>query len=225
MIGYFIFNDKDSRDYDCYLEEMPSRTRPAMAYTEYKVDGMDGSKIVEKGYMAYDKILKLGITTTEHLDDLMGLRTGSGKLIFGDETDKYYNVQFLAQADYEKLKRFRKCNLQVHFQPFKYSTYDIAYTGTDSIKALNEGNIYSKPILTINGSGSCTVSVNGTEVCTVSELPITIDSKEMKSYYGTTNKNRKKTGDFLTLPVGQSTITLSGSGITGAEIKECSRWL
>ena len=97
------------------------------------------------------------------------------------------------------------------------------------LTAVNEGNIFAKPTLYLEGSGTVGVLVNGEEALSIdmSEIPhITIDVPEMNAYYDTELANRKVTGDpdDLFLDVGTDTISFTGN-VTKAELTEYSRWI
>lgn len=95
----------------------------------------------------------------------------------------------------------------------------------------NAGNIYSKPKLTVYGSGDIGIYLNGVQMFQIalgSDGYITIDTNLMEAYKDNlqTLKNRQVTGDYSSfkLPVGQSTISFSGI-VTSCVVENFSRWL
>ena len=95
----------------------------------------------------------------------------------------------------------------------------------------NAGNIYSKPRLTIYGSGNIGVYLNGVQMLQValgSLGSITIDTNLMEAYTGTPDnlQNRAVTGDYsnFKLAVGANKISFSGS-VTSCIVENFSRWL
>lgn len=95
----------------------------------------------------------------------------------------------------------------------------------------NSGNIYSKPKLTIFGSGNVGVYLNGVQMFQIAlgtNDYITIDTALMEAYKDNlqTLKNRSVTGDYnnFKLPVGESEISFSGS-VTMCVVENYSRWL
>ena len=95
----------------------------------------------------------------------------------------------------------------------------------------NSGNIYSKPKLTIFGSGSVGVYLNGVQMFQIAlgtDDHITIDTAIMEAYQDNlqTLKNRSVTGDYnnFKLPVGDSDISFSGT-VTMCVVENYSRWL
>lgn len=96
----------------------------------------------------------------------------------------------------------------------------------------NNGNIYSKPIITIYGVGTIGLYLNGIQVLSLdmgeTTSQITIDVAKLEAYNQETGAlmNRSVTGDYnnLSLNVGENTITESGT-LQGLEVENYSRWL
>ena len=122
--------------------------------------------------------------------------------------------------------------MKLHCQPFKYEvgeTAKVLTTGNNTVK--NKGNIYSKPILSITGSGTISVSLNGNQIFSIDlseEDDIVIDVENLEAYDPDDNSllNRCVTGDYddFKLLAGDNTVSLSGT-ITSASLTHYSRWL
>ena len=90
----------------------------------------------------------------------------------------------------------------------------------------------SKPIVTIIGSGTINLSVNGIQVLVIdlgeNSTSITIDTNNMEAYNPNTQvlMNRNVTGDYnnLYLNTGSNTISWTGT-ITQIAIQNYSRWI
>jgi len=93
----------------------------------------------------------------------------------------------------------------------------------------NNGNIYSKPKLTVYGSGVVYIKLNGAQLFTVNIADneyITIDSEKMDAYKGDVLKNRMVTGDYsnFVLPPGNNDFVFTGM-VTKVTIENYSRWI
>lgn len=100
---------------------------------------------------------------------------------------------------------------------------------TNSITITNAGNIYSKPVITINGSGDIELSLNNLALFNIDMeniTTITIDTNLMEAYNSTQLLNRYVTGDYdnFQLKIGSNTLSWTGT-ITSIEIKNYSRWI
>lgn len=98
-----------------------------------------------------------------------------------------------------------------------------------SISIRNAGNYFSRPVLTITGTGTIGLYLNDLQLFSInmgSYTSITIDTNNMNAYNGKTLLNRYVTGNYdnFKLDVGNNTISWSGT-ITQIEISNYSRWL
>ncbi len=237
MRNYIILNGVNSNTITGLLiSTLPPITKPKQRTQIEEIDGRDGDIVVSLGYSAYTKEFDIGLYGDFDINDVMTFFNGNGTVTFSNEEDKYYNYQILDQIDYEKLIRFKKAKIKMHVQPFKYSTVEGTRTFTindeEEITVNNSGNYVSKPVITIEGSGTINLSVNDEQVLVI-ELDengdtIVIDTNNMEAYNESTKAlmNRDVTGDYdnLYLSSGKNTISWTGT-ITKIQIKNYSRWL
>lgn len=219
------------------IQNLPPITKPKIRAEAEEIDGRDGDIITLLGYGAYDKEFQIGLYSQFDIDQIIEYFNSSGIVTFSNEPDKYYNYQILEQIDFERLLRFRTATVKMHVQPFKYSVADNSQTysisqGTTSVTIRNVGNIYSKPLLTITGSGTINLYLNSVQVFTLNlgatDTVIAIDITNMNAYNPSTNDflNRLVTGNYdnFRLAVGKNTISWTGS-ITQIQIQNYSRWI
>ena len=237
MRDYIILNGVNSNTITGLLiSKLPPITKPKQRTTVEEIDGRDGDIVTKLGYSAYDKEIEIGLYGDFDIDDVMTFFNGEGTVTFSNEEDKYYNYQILDQIDYEKLIRFKTAKVKMHVQPFKYSAVEGTRTFTisseEEITINNSGNYVSKPVVTINGTGTINLEVNGYEVLVInlgdSANSVTIDTANMEAYNQNTGQlmNRDVTGDYdnLYLNAGKNIISWTGT-ITQIQITNYSRWL
>ena len=99
----------------------------------------------------------------------------------------------------------------------------------NSVKVLNRGNTISRPTLTIYGTGTIDLAINGTEVFEINLASagyITLNAQEMNAYKGDVLMNRSVLGDFnnLVLKSGINQISWTGN-VTQISIENVSRWI
>lgn len=231
-MGYFVFKNIDSRDIKgLIVSELPPITKPKMRVRVDTIDGKDGAETVNLGFEAYTKTVKIGLTRGFDIDNIIAWLHGEGDIQFSNEPDKYYRVKVHEQIDFERLLRFRTAEVKFYTQPFKYSATErlktIAVTGLNTAEIRNAGNYFSKPIVTLTGTGIINISVNGSQKCVLNlgtDESITLDADKQEAYTGLILKNRQMDGEFITLAVGKNTITWTGN-LTKIEITNYSRWL
>lgn len=234
MRNYIELNGVNSQTIQGLLiQELPPITKPKIRANIEEIDGRNGDIITELGYSAYDKTFSIGLYGDFDIDQIISFFNSSGTVTFSNEDDKYYNYTILDQIDFNRLIRFRTATVKMHVQPFKYSLTDNSKTfnisDETSISISNAGNIYSKPVLTITGTGTLNITLNDTQVfqITLGDIgSIVIDTENMDAYNGTTLLNRSVIGDYdnFKLLVGSNTISWTGT-ITQINIQNYSRWV
>ena len=235
MRNYIVLNGVSSETIQGLLiQELPPITKPKIRTNIEEIDGRDGDIITELGYSAYDKAISIGLYGDFDIDQIISYFNSSGQVVFSNEPDKYYNYTILAQIDFNRLIRFRTATVKFHCQPFKYSQEDNSKTftideGTTSIQIRNAGNIYSKPVLTITGTGDLGIYLNGMQIFAIalgSLNQIIIDTNNMNAYLGETLLNRIVTGDYNNFKLNSGLNTISWSGnISQIKIDNYTRWI
>ena len=231
-MNYIIFNDKDSRDVKGLLiSELPPIRKPNMRVKETVIDGVDGSIIEELGYESYDRTVIIGLKIGADVDKISEFFTGSGKVVFSNEPDKYYIATVIKSIDYERLLRYKVAKVTFRVQPFKYDSVEVPRQATSDRTSMiveNIGNHTAKPIIAIQGSGKVYLTLNGNAVCDYTfpsgESSVVIDSEKQDAYLGDVLKNRDMNGDFPVFQKGNNTLAWSGT-VTSITITKYSRWL
>jgi predicted phage tail component-like protein len=202
-----------------------------MRVKETVIDGVDGSIIEELGYESYDKTVAVGLKIGADVDKIIEFFTGNGEIVFSNEPDKYYVARIIKNIDYERLLRYRVATVTFRVQPFKYNRVEVAREATPDRQSMiveNLGNHASKPLITITGSGTVELSVNGNAVCRYTfpsgENTVLLDSEKQDAYWGNTLKNRNMIGEFPIFEKGNNVFSWSGE-VASIQIKKYSRWL
>lgn len=215
------------------IRELPPISKPLMRNLREEIDGRNGDIITELGYSAYEKELEIGLYGNSYdINDIIAFFNGKGTITFSDEPDKYYYYQILNQIDYEKLLKFKTASVIFHCQPFKYKVGEtpiILSAGSNTIT--NLGNIYAKPVITIVGSDTVTISLDGNQIFSIdmsNNGKIVLDTANLEAYDPDNGQllNRIVTGDYDSFKIesGNNTLSLSGT-ITSASISNYQRWL
>ena len=237
MRNYIILNGISSETITSLLiQNLPPISKPKQRVNIEEIDGRSGDIVTYLGYSAYDKQFEIGLYGDYDIDNVISFFNSQGTIIFSNEQDKYYNYQIIEQIDFERLVRYRTATVKIHVQPFKFSSVESSkifdITNQTSINIRNNGNITSKPIITITGTGTINLSLNNEQMFVIdledTSTTIALDINNMNAYDPTTNAymNREVTGNYdnFALNVGLNTISWSGT-ITKIEIQNYSRWI
>ena len=233
--NYIILNGKNSIVIPgLMINELPPITKPKIRAEIEEIDGKDGDIVTKLGYSAYDKEITIGLFSDYDIDSIIKYFDSEGTVTFSNEPKKYYKYQIIDQIDFEKLIKFRTATIKFHIQPFKYSVEDnikefLIDEDTSKVEIRNVGNIYSRPILTIRGSGDINIYLNDEQMFAIAlgDLgKITIDTNNMEAYLGDVLLNRIVIGNYdkFKLNIGKNIITWSGN-IESIEIENFSRWI
>lgn len=235
---YIIINGQSSLEVNgLMICSLPPITKPQMRVSAEEIDGRDGDIVTPLGFSAYDKEIDIGLHGQFDIDDVIDFLNQSGKITFSNEPDKYYNFAQYNGIDFEKLIKFKTAKVTIHVQPFKFSlnetekAFNFSSSETSGeLSIRNNGNYTSRPQITLTGSGTVNLSINGAQVMVIdmSENPvITLDATAMNAYAPDTSlMNRHVTGNYdnLVLKVGKNTISYTGT-VTKIAINNYSRWL
>ena len=198
-----------------------------------EIEGRDGDVSDDIGYAAYDKMVKIGLYNNYDVDKISHFFSGSGKVTFSNEPNKYYEAKISEQIDFERLVKFRTATVKFHTQPFKYlvdekPTETEITDETKEIKVTNIGFEESKPIMTLFGKDTVEVSVNGHAQfqINIDEEYVTVNSKLQECYKDNMYnlKNHNMGGEFPVLQPGENVITWTGT-LTKLIVYPESRWL
>ena len=206
------------------ITSLPPITKPPMRVKETTIDGRDGSIIEELGYAPYDRAVSIGLRGNFDIDSIIAYFTGAGQLVMSNEPDKVYDAQIIGQIDYERLLRFRTASVKFRGQPYKHK-WGESPSGAGTV--VNSGNVESKPIITMQGSGTVEVKIGDVTQFSYTfpdgETEVVIDSEKEDAYLGNVLKNRNMTGEFLKLAVGSNEVSYTGT-VTAFQLSRVSRW-
>ena len=236
MRPYIIINGVNSETVKGLLiSALPPISKPKVRVTLEEIDGRDGDIATVLGYAAYNKPISIGLYGDYDIDAVIKYFNSSGKVIFSNEADKYYNFAVYEAIDFNKLIRYKTATLNMYVQPFKYSAEEVEknfnISGESNIITVrNNGNICAKPTITLTGSGAVDLYIGtahlGINLTGVNET-IIIDVQGMNAYDLDGNfKNREVVGDYdaLRLDSGVNNITINGN-VTSFKINNYSRWI
>lgn len=235
-MNFLILNGKKSLGVQgLMIQKLPPISKPLLRSQIDEIDGRDGDIITPLGYKAYDRTVEIGLTRFFDIDEVIKFFNSSGQVIFSNEPYKVYEYTILNQIDFQRLIRFRTAKVVFHVQPFKHSAvefpqvFESPLVNEEAVLIENEGNYFSKPTITIYGTGDIDVYLNGAKVFDIelgNEGYITIDAEQLEAYKGTVLKNRLVTGniDNFKLDIGDNYLGFAGS-VTKVIIEKYSRWI
>ncbi len=228
-----IWKGKSSKNIEgLIITDLPPITKPKMKTSKIEIDGRDGDIVEKVGYESYTKSVGIGLTRNFNIDEVINYFTGEGELVLSDEPNKVYLASIYDSIEYDRLLRMRKATIKFYVQPYKYlkdeDKVELDVTTHTSVEVINKGLEISKPIISLEGSGTVEIAVNNINIFKYTfpndETKVIIDSLEEEAYYEGIYKNRNMLGEFPKLSVGLNVISWSGT-LTKISIEPKSRWL
>jgi len=213
----WTWNNKRAEDMDIKTISLPPIKLAEERKTETVIQGRDGVLTELDGYDADTKQIECDYTgdKTKALRIARWLK-GEGEVIFSNMPDRYYKARINNMIPISQIIENQKYTFPVEFrcQPFGYllDGKEERIISSGAILNHNKADIESLPTITLNGTGSCSFTINS-RTFNISEIggSITINSL-MKLVYN--DKGDKMVGKFPYLDIGENTITFSGSNIT-----------
>ncbi len=212
------------------ISAMPDIMKPQRREAEITIPGRNGVLTIDEGtYEAYTLSVACGTRGTARLREIVSWLDGNGDLILSTEPDKIYKARICnAISISDVIYLYTSFLVQFKVFPFKYSVdkADEELTLTSPTTIYNQGTIYSEPIITVNGTGNVTITINGTTY-TLTGISgyVTINSEIQEVYKDSTNKNNSFSAlDFPRFQEGGNTISWTGN-VSRLEIKPNWRWL
>ena len=228
-----IWKGKSSKEIDgLIITDLPPITKPKMKTNKIEIDGRDGDIVEKVGYESYTKSVGIGLARNFNIDEVINYVTGEGELVLSDEPNKVYLASIYDSIEYDRLLRMRKATIKFYVQPYKYlkdeDKVELDVTTHTSVEVINKGLEISKPIISLEGSGTVEIAVNNINIFKYTfpndETKVIIDSLEEEAYYEGIYKNRNMLGEFPKLSVGSNVISWTGT-LTKISIEPKSRWL
>lgn len=217
--GYFVFNGVDSRAMGVHVIKYPPIMRPAERVKYVSLPGRAGDLTQKEGdavFDAYNRGMEISNARGFSLDRVRKWLRGRGSMIVGNEPQYVYQVDLGAQCQFDKVIRgIWGGNLMMHTQPFKTkSPPDPAFTLTTSGSEIyNPGDAPAMPLITVTGSGNITLTVGGKTLSITGSAAgwqVDYDLQWVLNAQGAPQWNAA-TGDFGKIPVGDSTVSWTGS--------------
>lgn len=238
MNDWFEWNGVRCTDYGMHVLSQPSIVTPKERVTYREIPGVPGSLSQLEGDHVYDDITLACVcvidspyelvegTSEDRISKICGWLQGGGNVTFANRPEGFYTGRLANQVSFDKIVRGNPhMTFQVQFRckPF-FRLFSGCVTTTynsGSVLITNPGNIPSKPLLRITGTGEGSVMIGSSSliVTDFSGLSyINIDCESEFVYKGELGNpmdplvplNTRVIGEWLRVPVEDSFLTITG---------------
>lgn len=222
------FKGITSDSLDVVVNKLPTFIKPQRKTEIIQIEGKDGAEVIEYGYAPYTLSVKITLMDVSRLDDVIAWLDGEGILISSEDELRCVTARVISDIDYTRLITLKEAKVDFFVKdPFRYLVNDIPQTiSTFPNMITNSGTVYSKPLLNIVGSGSVSITINGTTFSYNFPLgeSVTIDCETMDATYNGQLRNQYMNGYFPKLNVGSNAVDKTGTVIS-IKFERYSRWL
>jgi phage-related protein len=196
---------------------------------ESKIYGANGTYVVHDGaYESQERVLKFSAVNFAKVVELSNLFNDFDNEIEFDylKLSRYYAD--LVDITYSKQGKSRWIvNVKLRFNPFRYTTENTETKLTTRGTINNIGNVFSEPIIEIEGSGEVSLTIGVQSMFLNLDSKAIIDCRHRKqNVYDKNNvvKNSiRKKGGFFEIPPGLQGVATNGN-VTNIKIKGNWRW-
>ena len=196
---------------------------------ESKIYGANGTYVVHDGaYESQERVLKFSAVNFAKVVELSNLFNDFDNEIEFDylKLSRYYAD--LVDITYSKQGKSRWIvNVKLRFNPFRYTTENTETKLTTRGTINNIGNVFSEPIIEIEGSGEVSLTIGVQSMFLNLDSKAIIDCRHRKqNVYDKNNvvKNSiRKKGGFFEIPPGLQGVATNGN-VTSIKIKGNWRW-
>lgn len=206
------------------IEKTPIVARANHSFTKYTIPGRSGNLIVDN--KTYDEI-PLSIechfkNTDGDINDIKSWLDGYGTLQL--DSEKQYTGYVSSTIPFEQIVRFKKFVVQFMLKPFAKALLPTIVSRTTS-GTFSASTFETYPTITITGSGTIGITLNGTSF-TISNASGTyiLDCEAKVITKGGVNQSNSMSGDFPKIINGTNSLTVSGT-ITAMDISYYKTYL
>ena len=220
----FVFKGKKSTDMRIYCKDEDFIGRASKIYEETTIEGHDGSLFNELGYQCYEKSITMYLRDTTKLDNILEWLDGKGEFIYNNRVCSAYFFDSVTTEN--MLDKAVEIKTKFIRDPFWLKLND-RYIQADT-KVINEGNIYSKPVIKLIGTGKIDLTVNDVRFIYNfdNDGVVEIDCLEMTETYNglSKSKNIEIGFNYPVLKKGENLIKIH-SGSAKIYFKRKDTWL
>lgn len=222
----FVFKGISSDDMEVIAEEENFVAKARQRYNQIEIDGRNGALFEELGYSTVDRPIKIAILNNNKIDYILKWLDGEGDFIYKNRRTK---ARFYNEIEPNRTSSIFVAEVSFNRDPFWYKLKDSFITiNTDII--INEGTIYSEPVLRLEKKNSNYVDFSINEErykYTFNEDSyVEIDSSEGVTVYEGFNRSRQLEMGYIfpTLKSGKNKLIIN-SGDAIFKFKRKDRWL
>lgn len=230
------YNGVSSASLGLIVRKLPDFHRAQRRVQQISVPGRDGVLVLDEGgYDAYTTDITLNANGAD-LATIHNWLRGEGWMISSDEPQRMAYVYCYAQLDDVRRRvgadNYDDVSIQLVVEPYLRAVNEAAVTLTSQGSIPGQGHDPALPKLTITGTGSANLIVNGSGILLDDLSGTLVIDCELGAVYEPLNDGVTWAGEKATLAAGWPSLRVSGNnliswtgGITEVVVQPQWRWL
>ena len=217
---WFVWKNKNSlANFGIWISKLPAQVRPEERHEEIEVPGRAGSLLMLEGddvYKSYTAEMTICVRNILNLSLINNWLRGSSELILSNDATKARQARIVGEVKFERIGAWlQQATVPFLFQPFRKSRNngidDRVTITASSGSIINPGDVASRPIVSITGSGDNEITIAGQTMsfANLSGTVVVDCGAQMVTKNGEI-WTESVTGDFWKIPTGASTIAQTG---------------
>ena len=215
----FTWNGVSSTSEGIRLREMPQIVRPEERVNHIVIPGRSGELTETEGtdiYNSYIQTVPIAVDSLAHVKDIEWWLRGDGYVTFCNESNRKQRARVINAVTFQKHSKnssWYEAEVQFYCDPLKEALTESSIEITSSGGTItNPGDVESRPLITIIGSGDITIRINDRAL--VLEGVVSgwkVDSDLEWVIDGTTPLSGVCSGDFPRIRTGESAVQWTGN--------------
>ena len=215
----FTWNGVSSTSEGIRLREMPQIVRPEERVNHIVIPGRSGELTETEGtdiYNSYIQTVPIAVDSLAHVKDIEWWLRGDGYVSFCNESNRKQRARVINAVTFQKHSKnssWYEAEVQFYCSPLKEQLSESSVEITTSGGTItNPGDVESRPLITIIGSGDITIRINDRAL--VLEGVVSgwkVDSDLEWVIDGTTPLSGVCSGDFPRIRTGESAVQWTGN--------------
>ena len=230
----FTWNGQSSDDFGIILENEAPIIRAEERVTHIIIPGRAGDLTAVDGEAEFEPYLQTvtAYIPNEQAQAVNAWMRGDGYVTFSAQPAMRQRARAISQITQNYLSDnlgYRQADLLFYCQPLKELITEPETTVTFGQTMQNDGDVTEHPTITLTGTGSMTVSIDGLTmtVTGVTEeqggAVIDTDGMVVTALLTGESMTEQSIGSFPVIPVGSFAITFTGA--TSCKVKRRKRWV
>ena len=228
----FTWKGETSTSYGIRLTEMPQVIRPEERVKHIVIPGRSGELTETEDDDIYESYIQTIPIIVDNIADVKAAEAwlrGNGYVTFCNESNRKQQARIINAVTFRKHSKnssWYEADVQFYCDPLKEQLSESAIEITTNGGTItNPGDIASRPLITITGSGDITIRINDRAIVLSSAVSgWKVDSDLEWVISGTTPLPNVYTGQFPRIRTGQSAVQWTGS-VTKLTIQPRWRYL